>query len=284
MVAGQTYYLHVFGATSGGTSSVVVNAYNATIINTPAPTPYNLELSRNNGTGDLPTNAPQDDTGRSQFDNVTNNNQPLIYIRLDDGIFTNDLPGNVVDGAPTPGSPPIGKIPIPYSNGATAGYRVALFDTTTPGAPPNLIGFAVPSPDPANPGQVLPGLYQINLSTLSPAVTLADGLHGLTAEVQMIDPQVSAPSTPSETGFGANSAALNITVDTLVPPARFGIVSPTGTSTGLAPTSDSGALERPIPSPRPTGLPTSRRRRSMAPPRPTRSSSSMCSTAPAVPY
>jgi hypothetical protein len=241
-VAGQTYYLKVFGATSEGTSSVVVNAYNATIINTPAPTPFNLELSRNNGTGDLPTNAPQDDTGRSQFDNVTKNNQPLIYIRLDDGIFTNDLPGNVVNGAPTPGSPPIGKIPIPYSNGTTAGYRVALFDTRTPGTPPNLIGFAVPSPDPANPGQVLPGLYQIDLSTLNPAVTLADGLHGLTAEVQIVDPQVSAPATPSETGFGANSATLNITVDTVAPPARFGIVSPTGTSTGLAPTSDSGAL------------------------------------------
>jgi hypothetical protein len=242
VVAGQTYYLHVFGITSEGASSVVVNAYNATIINTPAPTPYNLELSRNNGTGDLPTNAPQDDTGRSQFDNVTNDNQPLIYIRLDDGIFINDVPGNLVNGATTPASPPIGTIPIPYSDGTKAGYRVALFDTRTPGAPPNLIGYAVPSPDPANPGQVLPGLYQIDLSTLSPAVTLTDGLHGLVAAVQMVDPRLSAASTPTETGFGANSATLNITVDTVVPPARFGIVSPTGTSTGLAPTSDSGAL------------------------------------------
>ncbi len=254
VVAGQTYYLHVFGITSEGASSVVVNAYNTTIINTPAPTPYNLELSRNNGTGDLPTNAPQDDTGRSQFDNVTNNNQPLIYIRLDDGIFTNDLPGNVINGAPTPGSPPIGKIPIPYSDGTTAGYRVALFDTTTPGATPNLIGFAVPSPDPANPGQVLPGLYQIDLSTLSPAVTLTDGLHGLTAEVQMVDPQVSAPATPSETGFGANSATLNITVDTVVPPAPSASSRQREQAPGWLPRVTRARWERPIPLPRPTGL------------------------------
>ena len=35
-------------------------------------------------TGDLPANAPNDDSGRSQFDNVTNVNKPTIYIRLDD--------------------------------------------------------------------------------------------------------------------------------------------------------------------------------------------------------
>ncbi len=41
-VAGQSYYLHVYGATAGA----VVNGYNATIINTPPPVPYDLELSR----------------------------------------------------------------------------------------------------------------------------------------------------------------------------------------------------------------------------------------------
>ncbi len=30
--------------------------------------------------GDLPPNAPNDDTGRSQFDNVTNDNTPTIYL------------------------------------------------------------------------------------------------------------------------------------------------------------------------------------------------------------
>ena len=223
----------------------VVNGYNATIINTPAPTPYNLELSRNSGTGDLPTTAPQDDTGRSQFDNVTNDNQPLIYIRLDDAIFTKDLPGNNTNASPNPGTPPIGTIPLAYSDGTKAGYRIALFDTSTPGTTPNLIGFAVPTPDPANPGQVLPGLYQVDISKISPTLKLTDGLHGLVAAVQMIDPQVTPPpppQVPTETGYGADSTPLSITIDTIAPPAQFGITSPTGTSTGLAPTSDSGAL------------------------------------------
>src|SRR6185295_7027033 len=42
VVAGQTYYLHVFGA---GNQSQVVNGYSMSIINTPPPTPENLELS-----------------------------------------------------------------------------------------------------------------------------------------------------------------------------------------------------------------------------------------------
>ena len=40
-VAGQSYYLHVYGATAA-----VINGYNATIIDTPPPVPYDLELSR----------------------------------------------------------------------------------------------------------------------------------------------------------------------------------------------------------------------------------------------
>src|SRR5205807_3911189 len=38
------------------------------------------------------------DTGRSQLDNVTRDNQPTIFLRLDDGIFLNDIPGNGVPG------------------------------------------------------------------------------------------------------------------------------------------------------------------------------------------
>ena len=45
-------------------------------------------------TGDEPPNAVNDDSGRSQFDNVTNVTMPTIYVRLDDGIFLNDVQGN----------------------------------------------------------------------------------------------------------------------------------------------------------------------------------------------
>src|SRR6202012_3427887 len=117
-VAGQTYFVHVFGANANGTpNAAVVNGYNLSIVDTPAIVPFNLELSRSvpaadagsPDTGDLPTNAPDDDSGRSQFDNVTNDNTPRIYLRLSDGIFLNDLPGNG-----TTDNPPVGVIPIPF--------------------------------------------------------------------------------------------------------------------------------------------------------------------------
>lgn len=42
VVAGQTYYVHVSGA--GGSQSLVTNAYSLSVINTPPPVPYDLEL------------------------------------------------------------------------------------------------------------------------------------------------------------------------------------------------------------------------------------------------
>ena len=47
-VAGQSYWLRVFGVpTDGPNFTNVINGYDATIINTPAPQPFNLALSRN---------------------------------------------------------------------------------------------------------------------------------------------------------------------------------------------------------------------------------------------
>jgi hypothetical protein len=222
VVAGQSYFLHVFGATAG-----VVNGYDMTVINTAPPTPFNLELSRSvpngepgipagiPGTGDLPPNAPANDTGRSQFDNVTRINTPRIYLRLSDGVLLNDLPGNG-----TPNNPPAGVIPIPFSpNATTAGYRVALFDGNDSQNP---IAFATPV------GAGFPGLYQIDITT-----ALTDGVHHLTAAVQMVD-----PATPTETGFGPVSTSLDITVDTVPPPVFFGL--PGNPTDGLAPQSDTG--------------------------------------------
>jgi hypothetical protein len=287
VVAGQSYFLRVYGATPN-----VINGYNMTVINTAPPTPFDLELSRSalaititnagsgytsaptvtfsgggagatqatgiadisggavigvtltsNGSGytsapnvtftgggfltaatatasltdvgDLPPNAPNDDTGRSQFDNVTNDNVPTIYIQLADGVLLNDLPGNG-----TTDSPPAGVISIPYSsNESTAGFRVAIFDGNNSQTP---VGYATPV------GSGFPGLYQYTFTA-----ALADGLHQISAAVQMID-----PATPTETGFGALSTSLGIIVDTVPPPVFFG--SSVNGYDGLAPASDSG--------------------------------------------
>ena len=70
------------------------------------------------------------------------------------------------------------------------------------------------------------------------ADALADGLHNLTARVQIID-----PATPTKRGFGDRSDALQIIVDTVPPPVMFGF-GPFG-GTGLAPDSDTGVITEP---------------------------------------
>ncbi len=288
-VAGQSYFLHVFGATAG-----VINGYNATIVDTAPAVPYDLELSHSvltatvtspgsgytyeptvtlsggggtgatataqiaNGevtsitisegtgytsapaititggggsgatataaitdTGDEPPGTPNDDSGRSQFDDVTNVNEPTIYIHLADGVLLYDLPGNG-----TTDTPPAGPIPIPYSTSETTpGFRVAIFDGTNTQTP---VGYATP----VNP-VTFPGLYQYTFTT-----ALADGVHNIVSEVQMVD-----PATPTETGFGTESTALQLTVDTVAPPVAFG--TPGLANSGLAAGSDSGVQSFP---------------------------------------
>lgn len=216
-VQGQVYYLRVFGA-----FAAAINNYTMTIINEPAPVPFDLEL-QDSPVGDPP--PLNSDTGRSQFDNITRDNTPTLFFRLDDGILLNDLPGNNSSN-----NPPDEVIPIPFA-GTTlaAGYRIAVFDEgSTPGqagTPPQTpLGFAVAGAD--------PGVYTFT----TPA--LADGSHFLTARVQMID-----PATPAETGFGARSQALEIVVDTAPPPVYFG--SATIADDGLDPASDSGTQSYP---------------------------------------
>ena len=223
-IVGQSYYLRVFGANPDGTAnSIVVNGYDATIVSTPAPQPFNLQLSRSTtqagapDTGDLPPNAPNSDSGRSQFDNVTNINTPRIYIRLNDGSLLNDLPGNG-----TTDTPPAGVIPIPFSpNATTPGFRVAIFDGNNTQTP---VGFAT-QVDPVN----FPGLYTFTFTT-----ALADGIHHINSAVQMVDPQATR-----QTGFGLfSSISLDITVDTAVPPVFFGLAA--NPTDGLDSGSDSG--------------------------------------------
>jgi hypothetical protein len=265
-IAGQSYFLRVFGANANGLANpLVVNGYDVTIINTAPPVPTSLELSRSvpNGepdsplppagtpdTGDLPANAPPDDTGRSQFDNVTKVNNPTIYLRLDDAVFLQDIPGNQTLGGTTGTS----AIPLGFNSSTSvgsmrAGYRVAVFDGGD-GAPPagvhhtldpndpTFIGFAQPVQDPTlPPGNFIPHLYALKIGSQG-ADALADGLHNITARVQIID-----LATPTQRGFGDRSAALQIIVDTVPPPVMFGM-GPFG-GTGLAPGSDTGVITEP---------------------------------------
>jgi len=226
-VAGQTYYLRVFGHTDSA-----VNIYNMTVVNEPAPVPYDLELD------DIPVGDPppqNSDTGRSQFDNVTRDNTPVIVLRLDDARLLHDLPGNPADG-----TPPDEVIPIPFNpdqgvTTTTAGYRVAIFDEGDPQQPGQLpqvlVGYA---------RQTAEGVYEFDFDTdaLDPNFELTDGSHFLSAKVEMID-----PADPTRTGLGARSVSLEIVVDTEVPPACFGETGVGGD--GLHPDSDSGIEDQP---------------------------------------
>lgn len=242
VVAGQSYYLRVFGRVLD-LSSQVVNGYDVTIINAGLPVPTDLELSRSvppgvagsPDTGDLPADAPGDDTGRSQFDDVTRINNPTIFLRLEDAIFLQDLPGNQTPG----GVPPMGSIPIPF-NPSTAldstdpGFRIAVYDggngLPAAGNPhavdPNdstFLGFAQPVPG-------VPRLYSLKIGSQGPAGgpadSLADGLHFITARTQFVD-----PANPAIRGFGDRSQSLKIVVDTVPPPVTF---------SGIHPSSDTG--------------------------------------------
>ncbi|MEX0713059.1 MAG: DUF4214 domain-containing protein [Pirellulales bacterium] len=212
VVAGETYYLQVQGALD-----TTVNAYNVSIVNALAPVPYDIELA------DEPAGT-NSDTGRSQFDNVTFDSTPTIFLRLDDDILLGDLRGGGAGNLP----PDNQVIPIPFRGSASpdlASYRVAIFDEVDTHSPV-FMGFA----DQVG-GQ--PGVYTFTFIT-----PLADGSHFITAKVQMVD-----PSDPSNNAFGAVSGSLEIIVDTVAPPVFFG--SAGNATDGLDPASDSGVPGQP---------------------------------------
>ncbi|NLY02819.1 MAG: DUF4394 domain-containing protein, partial [Rhodopirellula sp.] len=333
VVAGQTYYLRVYGETTNLLQNTAVNGYDMTIVNTAPPVPYDLEVrdiiamstidsAVNTATtfsgspAPLYANQPQQalstlndfyngkyiyflsgpnaglraeivdyvgatqsfvvtagtlaaaptlgdsflvesyDTGRSQLDDITRDETPLIYLRLDDGIFLHDLPGNPVND-----TPPDRVIPIPFVSDQTRdavdvlatleepGYRIAIFDEGTPQQPNALpqvpIGFA---------RMVAEGVYVFDFGSdaINPAdpngptiaFPLTDGSHFLSAKVQILDPNINldtdavAPGIQSPTGFGARSVSMELVVDTIIPPVSFG--NPNVEDDGLAPDSDTG--------------------------------------------
>ena len=178
------------------------------------------------------------DTGRSQFDDVTHDDTPTIFVRLDDAILLNDLPGNAA-GTPD-AAPPDEVIPIPHNPataaspvGLDAGYRVAIYDEIDTHAPV-FLGFAQPV---AN----LRGVYSFTFVT-----PLPDGSRFISARVQMIDPDdndANAATLTPATGFGPRSDSLGFIVDTVPPPALFG--SAAQPFDGLHPDSDTGIEDQP---------------------------------------
>jgi hypothetical protein len=298
VVAGQTYYLEVYGV--GGADSLVTNAYSLSIVNTPAQVPYDLELddvivegavtatSPNpasfNGSANLSTvdnfyqgkvihvlsglrtgqratitgyvgltktftlsdglsgalktgdkfQIESVDTGRSQLDNITRDNTPTIFFRLDDAMLLNDLPGNPT-GLGEETLPPDQRIRIPFQDTTFApGYRIAIFDE---GSTPPQTGTEPQTP--LGYATAVPGSQGVYTFTVPDGLALSDGSHFLSARLQMIDP--SYPQAMS--GFGSRSVSLEVVIDTQAPAAYFG--DPTLANDGLDASSDTGVSGQP---------------------------------------
>ncbi|HUY90682.1 MAG TPA: DUF4214 domain-containing protein [Pirellulales bacterium] len=180
------------------------------------------------------------DTGRSQFDNVTRDNTPTIYIRLDaantptDGLI--DLQGGGSTSQTPPNNTPI-LIPFWAGNAATppnspannGSFRVAVYDDTNPQSP-IFLGYADAVPKTGVIQQ--PGVFQLQVAT-----PLSEGSHILAAKVE-----IDSPSAPSDKDW-SSAATFQMVVDTQAPPVYFG--SPTVTNSGLLGSSDTGVSGQP---------------------------------------
>ena len=188
------------------------------------------------------------DTGRSQLDDVTRDNTPVITFRLDDDILLLDSGGNVVN----PNVAPDEQIPIPFNSEqvltpTTAGYRVPVFIEGAPQqagtAPQTPIGYARPLAG-------TPGVYVFDFGVdavqavagVDQGLALTDGSHFISAKVEITDP--AGNPNPTITDFGARSTSLEIVVDTVDPPVFFG--DPDIDGDGLLPDSDSGVITMPM--------------------------------------
>lgn len=199
------------------------------------------------------------DTGRSQFDNATRDNTPVIRFRLDDANLLYDLPGNTL-----PDSPIDEAIRIPFNPDqtlatSTPGYRVAVFIEGAPqqpdAEPQVLIGYARPIDI---DGDGIPdGIYEFDFQTdaidlgnpngPTTFFTLTDGSHFISAKVQIVDPDDpdnNAITLNHLTAFGVRSLSHEIVVDTVIPPVWFG--DPIVALDGLHPDSDTGIENQPL--------------------------------------
>lgn len=193
----------------------------------------------------------------------------------------NQTPGGVPGTSPIPINFNSSTSLVPtFANGPINGvafngnFRIAVYDggngamSQQPGTNVNpstahtldpsdgtFIGFAQPVPaiNAATglpiPGQFVPHLYMLTIGSQGGATgigalasdTLDDGIHNITARVQIID--ASNSTNPIKTGFGQRSDALQITIDTVAPPAQFGFGA--DQHNPLTPDSDTGVVTEP---------------------------------------
>lgn len=198
------------------------------------------------------------DTGRSQLDDVTRDETPVIRFRLDDAGLLYDLPGNTYPDTPLDESIRIPFNPDQTQNTSTPGYRVAIFiegELQQPGAEPQVpIGYARPID--FDMDGIPDGIYEFDFGAdaidlgdpdgPTTAYPLTDGSHFLTAKVQIIDPDDpdnDMESLDNLTAFGVRSVSHEIVVDTMIPPVWFG--DPLVAADGLHPDSDTGIEDQP---------------------------------------
>ena len=205
VVSQEQYFIHVMGV-AGAT-----NGYELEIENFPAPIP-------NGGFLD-----PLSDTGRSDADNVTNDNTPHIFIQADILQFVDTNHNNqrdVDEILPLTAAQAVG--------GTTAGAAVEVWITNKQtGA--RVRGYA-------NPLDVtVPVLWDV-----TPGAAFADGVYIVTAATRIFDGQQDAGGDPDPADARTllSDPLFIFTVDTLAPNATFGHILVA--NDGLAAASDSG--------------------------------------------
>jgi hypothetical protein len=174
VVQGQNYFIEVLDPNAPNTLAPQAT-YDLKIVNRAAPVPFALDL------------LAASDTGRSDSDNVTNDDTATIQLRVDEYALAG------LAFSPTPDATLTDDAP---------GFKVGVFANGT------LAGFATQTGN--------PGVYEFTF----PGGSLAEGLSSLTARVFIVDPSdTPAAGTLHVVGTGGESNALQITLDTSAPAA-----------------------------------------------------------------
>ena len=172
-VSGQPYFLEVLDPNAPATAAPQ-STYDISIVNRPAPVPFGLNL------------LAASDSGRSDIDDVTNDNTPSIRLRVDDAdLLDEGIAFSPTDDGVLADDPP--------------GFKVRVLDDGS------LATFATPVV-----GQS--GSYEATLPAM------ADGEHAITAQVVIVDPSDGpALGIVHVVGGGGESNALDVRIDTTAP-------------------------------------------------------------------
>lgn len=171
-VRNNTYFVEVRDPNAPNTFAPQ-STYELTITNEAAPVPTSVDL------------VPTSDSGRSDQDDVTNDDRPTLRIRVDTSKLSED--GILFSGTPDS-----------LLTGDDPGYKVRVL------ADGNTHWYAEPVT-----GQ--PGVFELESF-------FADGVKSVTARVIIVDGSDSpAPGTDHAVGSGGESPPLTLTIDTVAP-------------------------------------------------------------------